>query len=60
MTHRTATNTLSTAIRVAFAALFLTAPVAAYAASQAAQQGDGMKGAGFVLYVTLQRNAIVR
>lgn len=60
MSKRTTSNTFSAAIRIAFAALFLTGPVAAYAASQSTQQGDGMKGAGLVLYVTLQRNAMLR
>lgn len=60
MSKRTTSNTFAALFRIAFAALFLTGPVAAYAASQASQQGDGMKGAGLVLYVTLQRNALVR
>ncbi|MBW3095724.1 hypothetical protein [Pseudohoeflea coraliihabitans] len=54
---RSATRSLNTFVRIlVFSAMFV-APVGAFAYSVAGTGSQGLGGAGFVLYVSLQRNA---
>lgn len=51
-THRS----LSTLVRVFAFTAFLVGPVGALAYANTGDKGPGLTGAGFVLYVSLQRN----
>lgn len=51
-------ETGSLIFRIAVVASVLMAPVAAFAYSQGNASASGAKGAGFVLYVSLQRNGV--
>lgn len=53
---RSTRRSLSTLIRIAAFAAVMVGPVGAFAYTSAGNQG-GLSGAGFVLYVSLQRNA---
>jgi hypothetical protein len=54
---RSASRSMGIALRIAlFSSLFI-APVGAFAYSAANTAGNGLSGAGFVLFVSLQRNA---
>ena len=50
------TEIFTTTMRVALVSLLFVAPVAGFAANHAGSEKAGLKGAGFVLYVSLQRN----
>lgn len=50
-------NSLITTVRMFVFTALLVAPVGAFAFASANSSGEGMKGAGFVLYVSLKRNA---
>ena len=49
-------NTLSTLLRMTALVSFLVGPVGAFAYAQTGEKASGLSGAGYVLYVTLQRN----
>ncbi|WP_290777353.1 hypothetical protein [Hoeflea sp.] len=49
-------NTITTLLRMTALVSFLVGPVGAYAYAQTGDKGPGLSGAGYVLYVTLQRN----
>lgn len=49
-------QSLRTALRAAILAIFMIGPLAGFAAAQDANKRD-LSGAGFVLYVSLLRNA---
>ena len=51
-THR---HSIATFIRIAAFTAFMVGPVGAFAYANAGDKGPGMTGAGFVLYVSLQR-----
>lgn len=51
-------RSLSTVLRIAAFTAFFVGPVGAYAYANSGDKGPGMTGAGFVLYMTLQRNAL--
>lgn len=51
-----ATNFASTMLRIGLVSLFFVGPVAGFAAHQAEANKAGMKGAGLVIFVSLQRN----
>ncbi|WP_419913233.1 hypothetical protein [Hoeflea sp.] len=51
-----ATHHISTALRIGLVSMFFIGPVAGFAASQAGPDKAGMKGAGLVIFVSLQRN----
>ncbi len=48
-------RSLSTFLRIAAFTAFFVGPVGAFAYANAGDKGPGMSGAGFVLYVSLQR-----
>ncbi|MEX3008106.1 hypothetical protein [Hoeflea sp. TYP-13] len=50
------TEFLTTMLRIGLVSTLFIAPVAGFAANQIGSERAGMKGAGFVLYVSLQRN----
>lgn len=50
-------RSLSTLLRIAAITAFLVGPVGAFAFAQTGDKGSNLTGAGFVLYVSLQRNA---
>lgn len=56
MSHQTR-RSISTLLRIAAFTAFFVGPVGAYAYANAGDKGPGMTGAGYVLYVTLQRNS---
>lgn len=56
MSHQTR-RSLSTLLRIAAFTAFFVGPVGAYAYANAGDKGPGVTGAGYVLYVTLQRNS---
>lgn len=47
---------LTSTLRIALVSTLFIAPVAGFAASHAGSERAAMKGAGLVLYVSLQRN----
>lgn len=49
-------RSISTLLRIAAFTAFFVGPVGAFAYANAGDKGPGMSGAGFVLYVSLQRN----
>ena len=49
-------RSMSTLLRIAVFTTFFVGPVGAFAYANAGDKGAGMSGAGFVLYVSLQRN----
>lgn len=51
------TNTITTLLRMTALVSFLVGPVGAYAYAQTGDKGAGLSGAGYVLYVSLQRNS---
>ena len=51
-----ATEIFTTMMRITLVSMLFIAPVAGFAASHAGSERAGMKGAGFVLFVSLQRN----
>ncbi|MEP3438656.1 MAG: hypothetical protein ABJN75_18035 [Hoeflea sp.] len=48
-------RSISTFIRIAAFTAFFVGPVGAFAFANAGDKGPGMSGAGFVLYISLQR-----
>jgi len=50
-------NTITTLLRMTALVSFLVGPVGAYAYTQSGDKGPGLSGAGYVLYVSLQRNS---
>ena len=50
-------NTITTLLRMTALVSFLVGPVGAYAYTQSGDKGAGLSGAGYVLYVSLQRNS---
>lgn len=54
---RSTRRSLATFIRIAAFAAFMVGPVGAFAYASAGSQGSSLNGAGFVLYISLQRNA---
>ncbi len=50
------TEFFTTLLRVALVSMLFVAPVAGFAANHAGSEKASLKGAGFVLYVSLQRN----
>lgn len=50
-------NTVTTMLRMTFLVSFLVGPVGAFAYAQTGDKGPGLSGAGYVLYVSLQRNS---
>jgi hypothetical protein len=50
-------NTVTTILRMAALVTFLMGPVGAFAYAQTGDKGPGLSGAGYVLYVSLQRNS---
>ncbi|EDQ31446.1 hypothetical protein HPDFL43_12373 [Hoeflea phototrophica DFL-43] len=50
-THRT----LSTLLRIVAFTAFFVGPVGAFAYAQTGDKGPGLSGAGFVLYMSIQR-----
>lgn len=54
---RTARHSLAVFLRIMAFTAVLVGPVGAFAYTNAGAQGSGLAGAGFVLYVSLQRNA---
>lgn len=50
-------NTITTGLRMAALVSFLMGPVGAFAYAQTGDKGPGLSGAGYVLYVSLQRNS---
>ncbi|MCY0147698.1 hypothetical protein OEG84_08200 [Hoeflea sp. G2-23] len=57
MSNRTY-NSLSILLRIVALTAFFVGPVGAYAYANAGDKGPGMTGAGFVLYMSLQRNSL--
>jgi len=55
--RKAASNSIITAVRMFIFTALLVAPVGAFAFASANTSGEGMKGAGLVLYVSLARNA---
>ena len=51
------TNTITTLLRMAALVSFLVGPVGAFAYAQTGDKGASLSGAGYVLYVSLQRNS---
>ncbi|MEQ8306769.1 MAG: hypothetical protein RIA09_09425 [Hoeflea sp.] len=49
-------RSLSTFLRITAFTAFLVGPVGAFAYAQTGDKGPGLSGAGFVLYMSLQRN----
>lgn len=56
MTH-SSRHTLMILFRILVLTAFFVGPVGAFTYAYAGTQGGGMAGAGFVLFVSLQRNA---
>jgi hypothetical protein len=54
---RSARHSLAVLLRIVAFTVVLVGPVGAFAYTNAGTQGSGLAGAGFVLYVSLQRNA---
>ena len=54
LAHR---RSLTTFLRIAAFTAFMVGPVGAFAFANAGEKAPGMTGAGFVLYMSLQRNA---
>lgn len=54
---RSARHSLAVFLRIIAFTVVLVGPVGAFAYTNAGTQGSGLAGAGFVLYVSLQRNA---
>ena len=50
------TEFFTTMFRIVLVSMIFVAPVAGFAANHAGSEKAGLKGAGFVLYVSLQRN----
>ncbi|WP_299861205.1 hypothetical protein [uncultured Hoeflea sp.] len=50
-------RSLATLLRIAAITAFLVGPVGAFAYAQTGDKSSSLTGAGFVLYVSLQRNA---
>ncbi|SOE09158.1 hypothetical protein SAMN05877838_0676 [Hoeflea halophila] len=50
-------NTVTTLLRMTALVSFLVGPVGAFAYAQTGDKGPGLSGAGYVLYVSLQRNS---
>ena len=50
------TEFFTTMLRITLVSMLFIAPVAGFAANHAGSERAGLKGAGFVLYVSLQRN----
>lgn len=50
-------RSIATFLRIAAFTAFFVGPVGAFAFANAGDKGPGMTGAGFVLYMSLQRNA---
>ena len=50
-------NTITTLLRMTALVSFLVGPVGAFAYAQTGDKGAGLSGAGYVLYVSLQRNS---
>ncbi|MDA4848110.1 hypothetical protein [Hoeflea poritis] len=50
------TNLASTMLRIGLVSMFFIGPVAGFAAHQAEANKAGLKGAGLVIFVSLQRN----
>lgn len=50
-------RSLATLLRIAAITAFLVGPVGAFAYAQTGDKNSSLTGAGFVLYVSLQRNA---
>jgi hypothetical protein len=50
-------HSITTALRITALVSFLVGPVGAFAYAQTGDKGPGLSGAGYVLYVTLQRNS---
>ena len=48
-------RSITTFLRIAAFTAFFVGPVGAFAYANAGDKGPGMSGAGFVLYVSLQR-----
>jgi len=48
-------RSIATCLRIAAFTAFFVGPVGAFAYANAGDKGPGMSGAGFVLYVSLQR-----
>ena len=49
-------NSITTLLRMTALVSFLVGPVGAFAYAQTGDKGAGLSGAGYVLYVSLQRN----
>ena len=49
-------HAVATLLRITALATFLVGPVGAYAYAQTGDRDSGLSGAGFVLYMSLQRN----
>lgn len=54
---RNARTTAATVLRIALFAAVLVGPVGAFAMANAGTGASGLSGSGFVLYVTLKRQA---
>lgn len=50
-------HSITTLLRITALVSFLVGPVGAFAYAQTGDKGPGLSGAGYVLYVTLQRNS---
>lgn len=51
-------HVVATLLRITALAAFLVGPVGAYAYAKTGDRDSGLSGAGFVLYVSLQRNSM--
>ena len=49
-------SAITTLLRITALAAFLVGPVGAFAYAQTGDKQSGLSGAGFVLYMSLQRN----
>ncbi|MDF1607654.1 hypothetical protein PZ897_05640 [Hoeflea sp. YIM 152468] len=49
---------IATMLRIIALAAFLVGPVGAYAYAKTGDRDSGLSGAGFVLYISLQRNSM--
>lgn len=50
-------RSITTLLRMTALVSFLVGPVGAFAYAQSGDKGAGLSGAGYVLYVSLQRNS---
>ena len=50
-------RSITTLLRITALVSFLVGPVGAFAYAQTGDKGSGLSGAGYVLYVSLQRNS---